>query len=211
MTLVLGGTVSRGGFSRHVDLIVEQGRPVGLTGPNGSGKSTVLRAIAGLDRLARGSIVLDGVALDSGSTFVPTEERSVGVVFQDLRLFPHLSALDNVAFGLRCADTPRAEARSRATSVLESVGAGHLADRRPASMSGGEAQRVALARALATSPRVLLLDEPFASVDAATRPALRSLIANVTGGTTIHTVIVSHDEADLTELTDGIIRLDADR
>lgn len=211
MTLVLGGTVARGGFSRHVDLVVEQGRPMGLTGPNGSGKSTVLRAIAGLDRLDHGSIVLDGAALDSGSMFVPAEERLVGVVFQDLRLFPHLSALDNVAFGLRCRGTARGEARSRASVVLESVGADHLAHERPTSMSGGEAQRVALARALATSPRVLLLDEPFASVDAASRPSLRSLIASVTRGTTIHTVIVSHDEADLTELTDGIIRLDADR
>lgn len=205
MTLSLVGTVARGDFARDMELTVEEGRPLGLVGPNGSGKSTVLRALAGLDRLARGSVMLEGAALDSGAVFVPAEDRRIGVVFQDLRLFPHLTALDNVAFSMRCAGIAGAEARSRALSLLTSVGADHVAGRRPAALSGGEAQRVALARALAMSPRVLLLDEPFASVDAASRPGLRTLIAGLTRGTTIHTVVVSHDRADIASLADVVV------
>ena len=207
MTLVVEGTVARGTFSRPVLLRVEPGRPVGLAGPNGSGKSTILRAIAGLDRMARGSIVLDGVVLDGSDVLVPTEERHVGVVFQDLRLFPHLTALDNIAFGLRCTGIGRTEARARARTFLDSVGAGHVADQLPASLSGGEAQRVALARALVTSPTVLLLDEPFASVDVASRPGLRQLIAALTRSGTMHTVIVSHDVDDLATLADEVVDL----
>jgi len=207
MSLVVDGVVARGAFSRVVSISIEPGRPVGLVGPNGSGKSTTLRAIAGLDRLASGTISLDGSVLDGADAFVPAELRGVGVVFQTMRLFPHLTALDNVAFGLRCAGASRHDARGQARRLLTSVGADHVADRRPATLSGGEAQRVALARALAPSPRVLLLDEPFASVDADSRPALRALLRSLVVGSGICSVIVSHDRADISDLTDVVVDL----
>lgn len=207
MSLVVEGTVARGTFSRSISLRVEPGRPIGLVGPNGSGKSTILRAIAGLDRLASGSMMIDDRVLDDATRFVPAEERGIGVVFQDLRLFAHLNARDNVAFGLRCAGWSRAASRTRAENVLGRVGAINVADRRPGSFSGGEAQRVALARAIAVSPAVLLLDEPFAAVDASSRPGLRSLLREITFGTDVRTVIVSHDAADLAELATDIVDL----
>lgn len=211
MSLVLAGTVERGGFARAVSLTAEPGRPVGLTGPNGSGKSTTLRAISGLDRLSSGRITLDGTELDAPGVFVPAEDRRIGVVFQDLRLFPHLSARDNVAFGLRCAGPSRRDAHARAGELLAEVGASHVADRRPATLSGGEAQRVALARAFANGPRVLLLDEPFASVDAPSRTDLRGLVARMVRDRNICAVVVSHDARDLDELVTDIVHLGPDR
>ena len=211
MSLVVDGTVERGGFGRAVALTAEPGRPVGLTGPNGSGKSTTLRAIAGLDRLSSGRITLDDVVLDAPGVFVPAEERRIGVVFQDSRLFPHLSARDNVAFGLRCAGLSRRDALHRADDLLARVGATRVAERRPATLSGGEAQRVALARAVATGPRVLLLDEPFASVDAPSRPDLRAMLASLVRDLGICTLVVSHDERDLGDLVTDIVHLGPDR
>ena len=130
-------------------------------------------------------------------------------MFQDLRLFPHMTALRNVAYGPRCHGAPRSEADARAREALQSVGAAHLADRQPATLSGGERQRVALARALVTNPRILLLDEPFAAVDAASRPALRDLLAEVLTGTGCHVLVVSHDPDDVTALCGGgeVLRL----
>lgn len=205
MTLTVRGTVGRdstghGSFSRDVSLEVQAGEVVGLVGPNGSGKSTLLHTIAGLERMRSGSIVLDGAVLDDDSTFVEPGERRCVVVFQDLRLFPHMDVLANVAYGPRCHGAPRAEARARAIAALESVGAAALAARGPAGLSGGERQRVALARALVTNPRILLLDEPFAAVDADTRPALRALLRDVLAGSDAHTLVVSHDATDIADL-----------
>ena len=207
MTLVVDGVVIRGAFSRSISLRAEPGRPVGLAGPNGSGKSTILRAIAGLDRLGSGSISMGDRVLDDATRFIAAEERGIGVVFQDLRLFAHLTARDNVAFGLRCIGFSRHDARDQAHDVLRRVGASHVAGRRPGSFSGGEAQRVALARALAVSPSVLLLDEPFAAVDAPSRPGLRAVLREIAVGTEVCTVVVSHDPADLAELAAEVVEL----
>jgi len=205
VTLSVHGTFGRAGFVREVALDVEAGKPVGVVGPNGSGKSTLLHTIAGIDRMRSGTISLDGTVLDDATTFVEPGDRRCVVMFQDLRLFPHMSVLNNVAYGPRCHGAPRREAHERALGALESVGAGHLADRRPGTLSGGERQRVALARALVTNPRVLLLDEPFASVDAASRPALRELLATALVGADCHVLVVSHDPADIEGLVGGTV------
>ncbi|MFM2045949.1 MAG: hypothetical protein RL383_26 [Actinomycetota bacterium] len=207
MTLSVHGSIGRGGFAREVALDVAAGVPLGLVGPNGSGKSTLLHTVAGLERMRSGSVVLDGTVLDGAGTFVEPGERRCVVMFQDLRLFPDMTVERNVAFGPRCHGAPRAEARSRALAALESVGAGHLATRIPMTLSGGERQRVALARALVTNPRVLLLDEPFAAVDAASRPALRELLSATLVGTDCHVLVVSHDPADMESLVVGTVRM----
>lgn len=197
MTLVVEGTVGRGGFRRDVSFSVPAGQTLGLVGPNGAGKSTVLSTVAGLDRMVTGAVSVDGEVLDGPGAFVHPEDRRAVMVFQDLRLFPTMTVLDNVAFGPRCHGAPRAEAEERAIAALRSVGMESFASRPPGSLSGGEKQRVALARAFVTNPRILLLDEPFAAVDADSRPALREVLRSLLSGSSAHTVIVSHDEADI--------------
>src|SRR3989440_5660866 len=145
--------VKRGGFSLDIDLTVEAGETVAVLGPNGAGKTTLLRALAGLIPVS-GRVTLDGQVLDdsAGGRHVPTERRRVGLVFQDHVLFPHMSVLQNVAFGLK------ANATRSAREWLERAGLGEKADAMPRELSGGQAQRVALVRTLATQPRLLLLD-----------------------------------------------------
>ena len=194
-------------FSLDVDHALADGEVVALLGPNGAGKSTALRAIAGLQRLDRGSITLDGAPLDD----VPTAERPIGFVFQDHLLFPRMTALDNVAFGLRAKGAPKGEARRAAASWLERFGLGEVAGAKPRTLSGGQAQRVALARALATSPRLLLLDEPLAALDASTRVSvrteLRRHLATFAGGR----LLVTHDPIDAVVLADRLVIVEAGR
>jgi molybdate transport system ATP-binding protein len=167
-TLRADATIARPHFDVRVRLDVEAGRTVALLGPNGAGKSTVVRALTGLEPLTSGSVVLDGASLEDAATGARRrpEERPVGVMFQDLLLFPHLSAVENVAFPLRARGTGRRDARGRAEELLAALGVAHRAHARPAELSGGEAQRVALARALVPEPRLLLLDEPLSALDA---------------------------------------------
>jgi ABC-type ATPase involved in cell division len=148
---------SVGRFRLEVSVRVHAGETVAIVGPNGAGKSTVLRALAGLLPIEAGHVALDGVVLDGGpgGPFVPPHERPIGVVFQDYVLFPHLRALDNVAFGLRSRGVPRRRAAAQARTWLERVGLAEHADRRPSELSGGQAQRIALARALVTEPALL--------------------------------------------------------
>ena len=165
-------TVSRNsGFRLSLDLQIEAGKTVALLGPNGAGKSTAVGVIAGLIPIDSGTISLAGRVLDDPlkGTLVPPERRRVGVVFQDYVLFPHLSVLDNVAFGLAASGMKKTEARRAAADVLASYGLVEIAKRYPRDLSGGQAQRVALARALATRPSLLLLDEPLAALDVTTR------------------------------------------
>jgi molybdate transport system ATP-binding protein len=180
---------------------------VAVVGPNGAGKTTLLRALAGLTAIDRGHVVLDGVVLDDTATgiHVPPERRPVAVVFQDYLLFPHLSALDNVAYGLRARGRRRSGARRSAREWLDRMGVGELASRRPSALSGGEAQRVALARALATEPALLLLDEPLAAVDAAGRAQLRrELRARLAGSAGVR-VMVTHDPVDAMAIGDRLV------
>ena len=190
-----------GAIDVDVALTVGEGQRVAVLGPNGAGKTTLLRAIAGLVPLDRGSVVVDGVRWDE----LAPEQRSVGVVFQDYLLFPHLSALDNVAYGLRRRGSSRAEARGRAAEWLARVGLAGLGPRRPTELSGGQQQRVALARALAVEPRVLLLDEPLAALDVTTRGEVRRDLRAHLDAFAGMVVVVTHDPVDAMALADRVV------
>jgi molybdate transport system ATP-binding protein len=202
-----------GSFDLDVELSVKPGEVVAILGPNGSGKSTVLRALAGLVPIDRGRISIDDIVLDDPTqdVFVPVERRPIGVVFQDYMLFPHLSALENVAFGLRARGMPKADARRRAREWLERVGLSSHASHRPGALSGGQAQRVALARALATDPRVLLLDEPLAALDVGTRGDVRRDLRRHLESFDGMRVLVTHDPVDAYALADRVAILEAGR
>ncbi|CAL9320193.1 ABC transporter ATP-binding protein [Streptomyces sp. SudanB182_2057] len=193
--------VDRPAFRLDVTLTAAPGEVVALLGPNGAGKTTALRALAGLTPLTDGHLRLDGTPLEH----TPPEARPVGVVFQDYLLFPHLSALDNVAFGPRCQGVGKAEARAQAAAWLDRMGlAGHAATK-PRRLSGGQAQRVALARALATRPRLLLLDEPLAALDARTRLEVRAGLRRHLAEFEAVSVLVTHDPLDAMVLADRLV------
>lgn len=155
-----------GRFSLDAALSAASGEVVALLGPNASGKSTILRALTGLLPLTGGRVVLDGTVLDDPArrTRITPEKRPIALMFHDYLLFPHLSALENVAFGLRVTGTDKKAARQKAAEALANVGLKDMASKRPGSMSGGQQQRVAMARALVTDPKLLLLDEPLAAL-----------------------------------------------
>ncbi|WP_328392035.1 ABC transporter ATP-binding protein [Nocardia sp. NBC_00416] len=206
MTVTAALRVTRGDFSLDLDLTLMPGEVVALLGPNGAGKTTALRALAGLTPLTGGSIRLDEQVWDAPpGEFVPAEHRSAGVVFQDYLLFAHLDALDNVAFGLRARGMRRAAARDRAADWLSRVGLADYTHARPRALSGGQAQRVALARALAVEPALLLLDEPLAALDAATRVRVRSELSRHLGEYSGHTLMVTHDPLDAMVLADRLV------
>lgn len=187
-----------------VDLRVGAGETVALLGPNGAGKSTVLAATAGLLRPDRGTVTLGDRTLSDVATraWVPPHDRHVALLAQDARLFPHLSALDNVAFGPRASGVDRRAATERAAHWLEEVGMTAYARRRPRELSGGQAQKVAIARALATEPAVLLVDEPLAALDVEAAPDVRDLLRRVTHDRT--TLVVTHDVLDAALLADRV-------
>jgi molybdate transport system ATP-binding protein len=205
--------VHRSGFTLDVDLRVADGEVVALLGPNGAGKTTALRALAGLLPLDGGSISVAGTAWDdtAASVFLAPHRRRVGVVFQDYLLFPHLSALENVAFGPRSRGARRAEARAVAGDWLARMGLADLAGVRPGRLSGGQAQRVALARALALDPRLLLLDEPLAALDAGVRQELRADLRRHLAAPDRATVLVTHDPLDAMVLADRIVVVESGR
>jgi len=198
-----------GTLELRLELAVKAGEVVALVGPNGAGKTTTLRALSGALRLAAGRIALDGRVLDEPArgVFVPPEERAVGMVFQDRLLFPHLSALDNVAFGLEARGRRRADARTLAREALERVGALELAGSRPGALSGGQAQRVALARALVVGPNLLLLDEPLAALDAGARLELRAELGRQLREFKGAAVLVTHDPDDARALATRSLRM----
>jgi molybdate transport system ATP-binding protein len=213
VTLSVDAAVHVGRFDLRVALDAADGETVAVLGPNGAGKSTLLRAIAGLVALDHGSVRIDGALMDepASQTFVVPERRGVGVVFQDYLLFPHLTVLENVAFGLRSRGVARAEARRRAREWLERVGLGDRGAEKPGALSGGQQQRVALARALVTEPRVVLLDEPLAALDAGIRTELRrSLRSHLStfGGARL---LVTHELLDAIALADRIVVLEDGR
>lgn len=205
-------SVSRGAFLLDVNLHLAEGEVIALLGPNGAGKSTLLNAVSGLIEPAHGIVSVRGRTLsrrlDShthyGRIFVPPTLRRVGLLGQDPLLFPHLSALENVAFGQRSQGRPASVARADATQWLEAVGLGDFSGRRPRELSGGQQQRVAIARALAARPDLLLLDEPLAALDVQTAAQIRRLIREslIASGTTA--VIVTHDVIDALVLADRV-------
>lgn len=185
------------------ELTAEPGAVVAVIGPNGAGKSSLVRALAGLVP-ADGTAVLDGVDLLALSA----RDREVGLVFQGQLLFPHLSALDNVAFGPRSRGGSRRTADQKAQALLDSFGIGDLSHRRPRELSGGQAQRVAIARALATEPRLLLLDEPFAGLDVTVAMSLRIELAQHLRGFDGVAILVTHEAIDALTLADQVLVLD---
>ncbi len=198
-----------GSLALDVEVDADDGETVAVLGPNGAGKTTLLRALAGLVPIDRGRIEVDGAVLDDGRrVFTPPERRSVGVVFQDYLLFPHLTVLENVAFGLRSRGRARGAARAAARTALDRVDLAALAGEKPRALSGGQAQRVALARAIATEPRLLLLDEPLAALDQSARGAvrreLRSYLATFRGVR----LLVTHDPLDAAALADRLVILE---
>jgi molybdate transport system ATP-binding protein len=199
--------VDRGGFRLDVALTAAPGDVVALLGPNGAGKTTALRALAGLVPLTDGHLRLDGEVLER----TPPESRPVGVVFQDYLLFPHLTALDNVAFGPRCHGATKSEARAQAAAWLERMGLAEHAGAKPRRLSGGQAQRVALARALATHPRLLLLDEPLAALDARTRLDVRARLRHHLADFEAVAVLVTHDPLDAMVLADRLVVVEEGR
>ena len=200
--------VRRPAHTTAVDLQVPAGQVLGLIGPNGAGKSTTLRALAGLVAVDDGHIRVNGRTWSEPGSHLAASRRSVGLVFQDSLLFPHLSALDNVAFGLRTRGSSRAEARAGARTWLERLDVADLATRRPRQLSGGQAQRVALARALAPEPALLLLDEPTASLDAAGAMTLRVQLRRHLSAFEGITLVVTHTALDAMVLADRLAVID---
>ncbi|MEV6694418.1 ABC transporter ATP-binding protein [Micromonospora sp. NPDC051196] len=205
--------VERGGFRLDLPLTIAPGEVVALLGPNGAGKTTALRALAGLHPLSAGHLTLAGRDLDHPHRriWIPTERRPIGVVFQDYLLFPHLSALDNVAFGPRRHGLHRQQARQRAAGWLARMGLAEHARRKPRQLSGGQAQRVALARALAVEPALLLLDEPLAALDARTRLDTRAQLQQHLAAHPGATLLVTHDPLDALVLADRLVIIEDGR
>lgn len=206
-------SLERAAFTLDIALQAGDGETLCLLGPNGSGKSTALRCLAGLERPTRGVVDISGTLVEdtARSVDVPPEARAVGYVFQDYLLFPHMSVLDNVAFGPRSRGASRREAETSARDWLARLEIADLADRKPRQLSGGQAQRVALARALVTEPDLLLLDEPLAALDAGTRSTVRSLLRRHLADFAGTVVLVTHDPMDAMVLADRAVVLEEGR
>jgi iron(III) transport system ATP-binding protein len=187
---------------RDVSLSLAPGELMCLLGPSGCGKTTVLRVTAGLETLQQGRVLIDGEVVADGRAQAPPEARNVGLMFQDYALFPHLSAADNVAFGLR--RLPAAERRARTRAALEQVGMTGQAGSFPHTLSGGQQQRVALARALAPQPRIMLLDEPFSGLDVRLRNQVRDDALHVLKSSGAATLMVTHDPEEAMFMADRI-------
>lgn len=210
MSLELRGGVTVGDFTLDLELSAAPGEVVAVLGPNGAGKSTTLRVVAGLLPLDRGTVRVGDTVVDdiAGGVYLPPQQRRIGVVFQDHRLFPHLRVLDNVAFGPRSRGVRRGSARAAAAGWLDRLGLGELARRYPRQLSGGQAQRVALARALACDPAALLLDEPLAALDVQTRAEVQGELRQHLGAFAGPTLIVTHDPIEALLLASRIVVLE---
>ena len=213
MTLQAHITVVRDAFTLDATLEVGPGEVLAVLGPNGAGKTTLLRALAGLPLVHRGFVALNGRTLDDAAQGhrTPPQDRRMGVVFQDYRLFPHLSALENVAFGLRSTGTAKAAARADAREWLLRLGLEGYELRRPAELSGGQGQRVALARALCARPDLLLLDEPLAALDVDTRDSVRAALRRQLTSFAGPSVLVTHDPVEALTLADRLLILEGGR
>ena len=195
--------------ARDLDLSMVPGEMLTVIGPSGCGKSTALRLVAGLERPEAGRILVAGEEVAGPHCFVNPEKRRVGLVFQDHALFPHLTVARNVQFGLH--GLPRAERAARTTEVLDLVRLGHLAGRYPHELSGGEQQRVALARALAPRPAVVLLDEPFSSLDENLRAQVRAEVVGVLRETGTTAIFVTHDQTEALSIGDRVVVMQGGR
>ncbi|QNT79218.1 sulfate/molybdate ABC transporter ATP-binding protein [Entomobacter blattae] len=188
-----------------ISLTVEEGEFVALIGPSGAGKTSLLRVIAGLDQIEKGEISFDGQHVEA----LPPQERNIGFVFQNYALFPHMNVADNISFGLRLLPArsrpSKKEINQKVLKLLELMHLPHIADSYPHRLSGGQKQRVALARALATQPKVLLLDEPFAALDPLVRKNIRRWLRNLHTELGLTTILVTHDQSEAIEIADRLV------
>jgi molybdate/tungstate transport system ATP-binding protein len=199
MITLEGISVRLGVFSLDdVSLRIRAGECYGLLGPSGAGKTVLLETIAGFHHPEKGKILIRGTDVTS----LPPENRHIGLVYQDYSLFPHMTGIENISFGLRMAGIPGPEAKRRAWKILSSFGIAGLADRYPATMSGGERQRCAIARALAVSPDLLLLDEPFAALDPVNREGCIRLVRDVLDDGNCGVLLVTHAREEILALAD---------
>lgn len=213
MSLDAAVLLNRDRLTIDVSLQASAGETVAVLGPNGAGKTSLLEALAGLSPIDGGRISLDGVTLDEPetNTFLAAESRGCGIAFQDGRLLPHRTALDNVAYPLRASGSSRTDARRRAAEMLERLGAGHLAASSPGRLSGGEAKRVVLARALLAARRMLLLDEPLSAADVRSRRELRSVLARELAAYEGVRILVTHDPIEAMTLAERLIVVEEGR
>jgi len=211
--LAVDAEVRRGSFTLAVSFAAAPGQVLGVLGPNGAGKSTLLSAVAGLTPVSAGRIMLAGQLMDDADagTFVEASGRPVGFVFQNYRLFPHLTVAENVAFSPRARGLGRRAARSAASHWIDRLGLTDLAGRKPGQLSGGQAQRVALARALAGQPALLLLDEPLSALDAGTRLDVQAELKRYLAEFTGPCLLVTHDPLEALVLADQLIVLEGGR
>lgn len=187
--------------SRNVSFGIEKGKLVALLGPSGSGKTTILRMIAGLEKQDSGDVYIDGDLVND----ISVQDRDIGFVFQSYALFPYLSVYDNIAYGMKIRKKTKEEINNKVKELLNLVGLSGLEKRYPNQLSGGQRQRVAFARALAIEPRVLLLDEPFAAIDAKVRKELRRWLRDLIHKVGITSIFVTHDQDEAVEVADQII------
>lgn len=187
--------------SDNINFNIAKGSLIGLLGPSGSGKTTILRMIAGLETADSGDIIINGKVVND----IAASKRGIGFVFQSYALFRYMNVYDNVAFGLKVNKWNKTDIKSRADELIELVGLKGLERRYPSQLSGGQRQRVAFARALAPNPELLLLDEPFAAVDAKVRQELRSWLREMISNVKITSIFVTHDQDEAVEVADQII------
>lgn len=187
--------------SDNVNFGIEKGKLIGLLGPSGSGKTTILRMIAGLENPDSGEIVIDGKVVND----IPASKRGIGFVFQNYALFRYMTAFDNIAFGLKIQKKSKKFIKERVNELVNLIGLEGLEKRYPSQLSGGQKQRVAFARALAPNPNLLLLDEPFAAIDAKVRQELRSLLKDMIERLGVTSIFVTHDQSEAIEVADEII------
>lgn len=187
--------------SDNVNFGIEKGRLIGLLGPSGSGKTTILRMIAGLENPDSGEIVIDGKVVND----IPASKRGIGFVFQNYALFRYMTVFDNIAFGLKIQKKSKEFIKERVNELVKLIGLEGLEKRYPSQLSGGQKQRVAFARALAPNPNLLLLDEPFAAIDAKVRQELRSWLKDMIERLGVTSIFVTHDQSEAIEVADEII------
>ena len=187
--------------SDNVNFGIEKGKLIGLLGPSGSGKTTILRMIAGLENPDSGEIVIDGKVVND----IPASKRGIGFVFQNYALFRYMTVFDNIAFGLKIQKKSKKFIKKRVNELVKLIGLEGLEKRYPSQLSGGQKQRVAFARALAPNPNLLLLDEPFAAIDAKVRQELRSWLKDMIERLGVTSIFVTHDQSEAIEVADEII------
>jgi iron(III) transport system ATP-binding protein len=191
---------------KNLNISIEKGEIVGILGESGSGKSTILRILAGLETPYKGNIEIDGKKIYDDKTFIETEHRGIGMVFQDYALFPHMTVAKNIMFGLK--KISKSEKEKRMIEMLELVNLKEYQNKYPYELSGGQQQRIAIARAIAPKPLILLLDEPFSNLDANLKSKIRNDLKKIIKDANITSIFVTHDKEDAIDIASKVIVLD---